>query len=168
MSLLSLSHVHEWFQQGAFSEKDEALRQIIAKLDAIDSPAAISTLTVEDLTAVRRQLAEGQSLVRDTVDRLRQSQEEGDMVTRRRDELEGRLASLETEYEELLEKTIHDEETSNVDIAESMADLKVCSKVDSRMRFLNQRMLRINLRYSTLRNATPMLARFKTLSNSWK
>lgn len=158
--------MHKWFQQGAFSEKDEALRQIIAKLDAIDSPAAINTLTVEDLTAMRRQLAEGQSLVRDTVDRLRQSQEESDMITRRRDELEGRLASLETEYEELLEKTIHDEETSNVDIAESMADLKVCSNIDNRMQFLNQRMIRTNLRHNTLRNATPMLARFKTLSNS--
>jgi len=85
----------------------------------------VNTLTVEDLTAVRRQLAEGQSLVRETVDRLRQSQEENEMVIRRRDELEGRLAALETEYEELLEKTIHDEETSNVDIAESMIDLKV-------------------------------------------
>ena len=74
---------------------------------------------------MRRQLAEGQSLVRETVDRLRQSQEENEMVMRRRDELEGRLAALETEYEELLEKTIHDEETSNVDIAESMTDLKV-------------------------------------------
>jgi kinesin family protein 5 len=97
----------------------------LAKLDAIDSPSAVNTLTVEDLTAVRRQLAEGQSLVRETVDRLRQSQEESEMVMRRRDELEGRLASLEAEYEELLEKTINDEETSNVDVAESMTDLKV-------------------------------------------
>ena len=64
--------------------------------------------------------------MRETVDRLRQSQEENEMVMRRRDELEGRIAALETEYEELLEKTIHDEETSNVDIAESMTDLKVC------------------------------------------
>lgn len=83
-------------------------------------------MSVEDLTTIRRQLAEGQSLVRETVDRLRQSQEENELVTRRRDELEGRLAALEAEYEELLEKTIHDEETSNVDLAESMTDLKVC------------------------------------------
>ncbi|KAK0459753.1 kinesin heavy chain [Desarmillaria tabescens] len=107
--------------QGAFSEKDDQLRQILAKLDAADS---VSSLTADDLTAIRRQLAEGQSLVRETVDRLRQSQEENEMIIRRRDELESRVASLETEYEELLEKTIHDEETSNVDIAESMADLK--------------------------------------------
>ncbi|KAG6818099.1 hypothetical protein H0H87_000003 [Tephrocybe sp. NHM501043] len=107
--------------QGAFSEKDDQLRNILAKLDSID---AAETLTPEDLTAIRRQLSEGQSMVRETVDRLRQSQEESEMVARRRDELEARVAALETEYEELLEKTIHDEETSDVDLAESMADLK--------------------------------------------
>lgn len=47
------------------------------------------------------------------------------MITRRRDEVESRLASLEAEYEELLERTINDEETSNVDVVESMAELKV-------------------------------------------
>jgi kinesin family protein 5 len=121
------------------------LRQILAKLDSID---VVGSLTPEDLTTIRRQLSEGQSMVRETVDRLRQSQEENEMVTRRRDELEARVAALETEYEELLgmfiwreadvgsltvffltcgktEKTIHDEETSDVDLAESMTDLKV-------------------------------------------
>ena len=43
---------------------------------------------------------------------------------RRRDDVEQRLATLEAEYEELLEKTIHDEETSNADLADSMAELK--------------------------------------------
>lgn len=103
-----------------------------------------SALTSDDLTAIRRQLTEGQSLIRDTVDRLRQSQEENEMISRRRDELESRVATLETEYEELLgetnealclislyssgaiEKTIHDEETSDVDVAESMTDFKAC------------------------------------------
>lgn len=88
------------------------------------------------------------------------------MITRRRDELEGRLASLETEYEELLEKTIHDEETSNVDVAESMSDLKVCPQVYSEIYLLNERMARINLRHSTLQNVMRMLAKFKTSSNS--
>ena len=140
---MPLNFVLDDVQQGAFSEKDEQLRQILMKLDSID---AVGSLTAEDLTAVRRQLSEGQSLVRETVDRLRQSQEENEMITRRRDELEARVAALETEYEELLggvfqfeddgrladnfyfrdtEKTINDEETSDVDIAESMTDLKV-------------------------------------------
>ena len=54
------------------------------------------------MVTARRQLTEAQSLVRETLDRLRQSQEENEMVTRRRDELEGRLSTLEAEYEELL------------------------------------------------------------------
>lgn len=40
--------------------------------------------------------------MRETVDRLRQTQEENEMHTRRRDELEARITALETEYEELL------------------------------------------------------------------
>lgn len=110
--------------QGTFSEKDEQLRAILAKLDSIDDESDISGLTVEDVTALRRQLHDGQNLIRETLDRLRQSQEESEMNARRRDEIETRLAALETEYEELIEKTIHDEEMSNVDLAESVADLK--------------------------------------------
>ncbi|KAI9510900.1 kinesin heavy chain [Russula earlei] len=110
--------------QGTFSEKDEQMRQIIAKLDAIESDPGAPSLTTEDVTQIRRQLAEGQSLVRETVDRLRQKQEESDLIMRRKDELESRLSTLETEYEELLEKIIHDEETSNADIARSTAELK--------------------------------------------
>lgn len=53
-------------------------------------------------------MSEGQSMVRETVDRLRQSQEENEMVTRRRDELEARVAALETEYEELLGECLVD------------------------------------------------------------
>ncbi len=78
------------------------MRQIIAKLDAIESDPEAPSLTTEEVTQLRRQLAEGQSLVRETVDRLRQKQEESDLLTRRKDELESRLGTLETEYEELL------------------------------------------------------------------
>jgi kinesin family protein 5 len=78
------------------------MRQIIAKLDAIESDPEAPSLTTGDVTQLRRQLAEGQSLVRETVDRLRQKQEESDLITRRKDELESRLGTLETEYEELL------------------------------------------------------------------
>ena len=116
-------------------------------MDSIESDEGVSSLTLDDITTVRRQLAESQSLIRESVERLRQSQEESEMITRRRDEVESRLAALESEYEELLgtlsilasfspltlwdlyiaEKTINEEETSNVDAAESMVELKVPS-----------------------------------------
>lgn len=122
--------------QSAFTEKDEELRQVLVKLEAVDSTTGLDGLNVDDITAVRRQLAEGQSLLRDSIDKLRQSQEEQEITIRRRDELEARLATLETEYEELLEKTIHDEETSNVDLAESMTDLKVYIETQSKAGWL--------------------------------
>ena len=74
----------------------------MAKLDTTDSESGIPSLTTDDVAVIRRQLSEGQSLVRETVERLRQSQEENEMITRRRDELEGRLTALEAEYEDLL------------------------------------------------------------------
>ncbi|THH33930.1 hypothetical protein EUX98_g248 [Antrodiella citrinella] len=110
--------------QGTFSEKDEQLRQLLSKLDSIDNEGAVSSISHEDIVSIRRQLADGQVLIRETVDRLRQSQEENEILTRRRDELESRNSALETEYEELLEKTIHDEDISGADVAESMAELK--------------------------------------------
>jgi kinesin family protein 5 len=102
--LLTLDVSFLWQQQGAFSEKDEQLRQILVKLDNMDN-GSTEDLSSEDFIAIRRQLSEGQNLLRETVDRLRQSQEENDMLARRRDELETRVTTLETDYEELLGKS---------------------------------------------------------------
>lgn len=57
---------------------------------------------MEDLTLLRRQLAEQQTFMRETLDRLAQSQDENELLSKRRDELEQRLQTLEVEYEELL------------------------------------------------------------------
>ena len=89
-------------QQGTFSEKEEQLRQILAKLDTIENDSGASSLSHDDIVALRRQLSDGQSLLRDTIDRLRQSQEENEILGRRREELESRISGLETEYEDLL------------------------------------------------------------------
>lgn len=88
-------------QQGAFSEKDEQLRQLLIKLDNMDSESA-GALTPDEFIAIRRQLADGQTMLRETLDRLRQSQEETEMIARRKDELDARVTQLEADYEELL------------------------------------------------------------------
>ncbi|PVF98921.1 kinesin-domain-containing protein [Serendipita vermifera] len=104
--------------QGAFSEKEEQLRATLAKLETETS----GNLSAEDLTVLRRQLSEQQTFMRETLDRLAQVQDENELVTRRRDEIEQRLQTLEIEYEELLEKTIHEE--GSTDKGESMQELK--------------------------------------------
>ena len=50
-------------------------------------------------------MGEQQQFVRETLDRLAQTQEENEHLSRRRDELEQRLQTLEVEYEELLGET---------------------------------------------------------------
>jgi uncharacterized protein involved in exopolysaccharide biosynthesis len=89
-------------QQGAFSEKEELFRATLAKLDTIDSDTAVSSLTAEDITGLRRQLTEGQQQVRDLMDKLLVTQEASEHHERRKAELEKRFSALETEYEELL------------------------------------------------------------------
>ncbi|KAJ4487933.1 kinesin heavy chain [Lentinula aciculospora] len=161
--------------QGTFSEKDEQLRSLLAKLDTMDADG--SALTSEDLTAIRRQLTEGQSLVRDTVDKLRQSQEENELISRRRDELESRVTTLETEYEELLggsmttEKTIHDEETSNVDLAESMADFKAsqyAAKRDAHASEVSDLKQQIELKANEVRTVNASIDSLKSVNEELK
>lgn len=126
------------------------------KLDSFDEDSGAS-LTAEDLTLLRRQLSESQSLIRETADRLRQSQEENELAVRRRDDVEQRLATLEAEYEELLEKTIHEEETSNADLADSMNELKVISLVTLYVYVSTKiySLLRASSRRNIMRNEMP-------------
>ncbi|KAG9102769.1 hypothetical protein FRC06_001176 [Ceratobasidium sp. 370] len=112
------------YDTGSMSERDEQLRAMVSKLDAMDSEESMSTLTLEDIQYVRRQLVEGQNVTQDAIDRLRQVQEECEMVSRRRDEIEQRLATVEADYEDLFEKTINTEESSKLNAGESMAELK--------------------------------------------
>jgi kinesin family protein 5 len=81
---------------------DDEVRTAMAKLENIDSSSDLSALTVEDIALLRRQLTEKSILLKEGLDRMRQTQEELESTKRRRDETESRLATLEAEYEELL------------------------------------------------------------------
>lgn len=157
--------------QGAFSDKEEQLRQILIKLDSIESA---EPLTSEDLTNIRRQLSEGQSMLKDTVDRLRHVQEMNELLSRRKDELETRVTSLESEYEELLEKTINDEETSNVDVAEAMGDLKVKleaqynAKREAQLNEVADIKQQLELRNTEIRNLNASIDSLKSVNEELK
>ena len=119
---------------------------MLAARDAVEEQRQVADLAsvmqrkIETMPETQGRAKWGSSL-------FQQVQDENEMHQRRRDELESRISGLEAEYEELLglcsdsstvvaisdrgnhltltEKTIHDEEVSNVDIAESMSELKV-------------------------------------------
>ena len=54
------------------------------------------------MTAIRRQLVDGQHVLKETSDKLRQLQKENEVIVRKKDEIEVRYTTLEVEYEELL------------------------------------------------------------------
>ncbi|KAN0061730.1 hypothetical protein ACQY0O_005722 [Thecaphora frezii] len=113
------------FNAGIVSEKEEQIRETLSKLEnagAIGDGSA-GGLSADDLSTLREQLLESQTLVREQQGRVRRIQEENELLLKRRDEVEARLATLEAEYEELLEKTFKDEE-SHVNLDETIQDIK--------------------------------------------
>jgi kinesin family protein 5 len=90
--------------QGEISEKDEQLRAMVTKLDAIDSAEGVSSLSYDDIQSIRRQLVDAQNATNDAIERLHQVQHENEMIARRRDEVEQKLSVVEADYEDLFGK----------------------------------------------------------------
>ncbi|CAG8777138.1 8805_t:CDS:2, partial [Gigaspora rosea] len=109
---------------GVISAKEKQIRDTLLKLEKVDGDSSTS-LTLEELATVRRELAESKELVSTHEQTINELHYENERLTRQRDEFEIRLSTLETEYEELLDKTIAEEEAnSNIDITETVAELR--------------------------------------------
>lgn len=77
---------------------------------------------------LRRELAESKIVLEQHGKSIDNLAYEKDALTKKKLDLEGRLGSLEVEYEELLDKTIAEEEAQvqkNVAIADTVSGLKV-------------------------------------------
>nr|XP_019013289.1 kinesin [Kwoniella pini CBS 10737]OCF52070.1 kinesin [Kwoniella pini CBS 10737] len=93
----------------------EKLRQVLQSLENRDSQSAedISNHTRE---LVRSAMAENQDVVRDLQERLRLAQEESELQTKRRNEVERLLSRRDAAYEELLDKTTSSQSVAVDDI----------------------------------------------------
>lgn len=111
------------FNQGIVSEKEEQIRETLAKLENAGS-AGSGALSADDLSMLREQLLDSQSLVREQTERVRQAHEENELLHQRRQELESRFATLAAEYEELLDKSLKAEEANHVNVDVTVEDLK--------------------------------------------
>lgn len=90
------------FDSGTFSQKEDEIRATLQKLDEVSDSQ--TTLSLDDITRLRKQLMESQLFAREQSERARQTAEDYEALARRKDELENRVASLEQECEELLDK----------------------------------------------------------------
>ncbi|KZT59011.1 kinesin-domain-containing protein [Calocera cornea HHB12733] len=86
------------------SDKDEQLHATLTKLAAIDSDDGVHALTLDDISLVRRQLAEEHEALRDATDKLQELQEENALLSKRRQDLERRNAQIEADMEDVFAK----------------------------------------------------------------
>lgn len=109
---------------GVISKKEQQIRDTLLKLESSVGDTS-TTLTMEELSTLRRELSESKNLVSQHEQTINELHYENENLTRKRDELEIRLTTLELEYEELLDKTIAEEEANNnIDITETIAELR--------------------------------------------
>jgi kinesin family protein 5 len=102
-----------------FSDNEMSIRNAIAQLDALyETSAAGEMVAPDDLKEMRARLIEMQGVVRQAELSIN-GVDVNDVATKRRDELEKRLAMAEKEYEDLLERNL-----SEADIEEVKARLE--------------------------------------------
>ncbi|KAG1378157.1 hypothetical protein G6F61_006086 [Rhizopus arrhizus] len=104
------------------NEKERQIRDVLVKLE-LDG----NGLSVEELVSLRCDLSDSRALVEQHTKTIDDLTEEKKMIEQKKSDLEGKFANLEQEYEELLDKTIAEEEAQiqkSADIDETISALK--------------------------------------------
>lgn len=94
---------------------EASVRSVIEELDGLLNASSNGDLTSpQELQSLRQKLAATQNAVRQVDLSMSQYDEQEKSTHRRRDALEARLATVEREYEELLERNLTDEDITEV------------------------------------------------------
>lgn len=96
----------------AFSDREQSIRDIVDQIDHWNNDP--NHVTSDDMAVMRRKLVETQGIVRQAEMSIMQRSEHDESSMKRREALEGRLASVEHEYEELLERNLGSEDIEEV------------------------------------------------------
>ncbi|KAJ8660276.1 kinesin heavy chain [Lichtheimia ornata] len=100
------------------NEKERQIRDALSKLDG-------DNISTDELVALRRELAESNVLVDQHTKTINDLHFEKEAIERKKNDLEARVAGLEKDYEELLHKTIAQEESGTKAKNEQMvSDIK--------------------------------------------
>lgn len=110
--------------QGEINEKERQIRESLLRIET----EGHGSLSLEDLVALRRDLTDSKVLLDQHARTITDITYEKELLDKKKVELDGRLGTLEQEFEELLDKTIAEEEVSaqkNADMEETITNLKV-------------------------------------------
>jgi len=94
-----------------FSDNEQSIRGVIEYIDSLQDAGSMS---IEDLKDLRKRLLEAQGIVRQAEISVNQSAEQEDVALLRREQLEQRLASLQREYEAVLEGKLQAQDIEEV------------------------------------------------------
>jgi len=98
-----------------FSENERSIRKMIEKLDSLhDISASGEAIVPDELQDLRKKLVETQGIVRQAELSLTARNEEDQTHSRRREALEERVAQLQRNYEELLERNLSEADTEEL------------------------------------------------------
>ncbi|KAI8875976.1 kinesin heavy chain [Backusella circina FSU 941] len=108
---------------GEINEKERQIRDSLHKIESEGHGA----FSMDELVSLRRDLAESKILLDQHTMTIQDLTQDRDTLDQKKIELESRLSHLEQEYEELLDKTINEEETvaqKNADIEDTLSTVK--------------------------------------------
>ncbi|KAG1144782.1 hypothetical protein G6F37_005916 [Rhizopus arrhizus] len=106
------------------NQKERQIRESVTKIETDGS----TSLTMDEVVSLHRDLADSQILLEQHVKTVDNLQEEKQALEQKKLELHDRLKKLEQDYEELLDKTIAEEEATaqkNADIEKTISTVKV-------------------------------------------
>ncbi|GAA5808547.1 hypothetical protein MFLAVUS_001938 [Mucor flavus] len=113
---------------GEINEKERQIRESLLRIET----EGHGSLSLEDLVALRRDLTDSKVLLDQHARTITDITYEKELLDKKKVELDGRLGTLEQEFEDLLDKTIAEEEISarkSADMEETITNLK--SKLES-------------------------------------
>lgn len=119
--------MHKLDPSGEMNDKERQIRESLIKLEVTEDGA----LSLEELVALRRDLAESKILLDQHTKTVADLKVEKETLEKKKAELDNKFSSLEQEYEELLDKTIAEEESTaekNADMEHTISTLKVKEK----------------------------------------
>jgi kinesin family protein 5 len=104
-----------------FSDNEQSIRSVIDYIDALQDS---ETMSLDDLKDLRKRLMETQGIVRQAELSVNQRAEQEETALLRREQLEQRLATVQKEYEAVLEGNLqaHDVEEVKRSLAQAYAD----------------------------------------------
>lgn len=105
----------------SWSAKEQELRSAMASLDSMEGKSSLSDVEARTL---RDELARAKFQIEEDARVKLDYQRENVFLSRKCQELETRLTAVELEYEEMLEKTIAEEEESEIRSHDAISDLK--------------------------------------------